>query len=296
MTERLFGHVPGYPEGSLFENRTELRESRVHTPIQAGISGSQAEGAESIVLSGGYEDDADYGDVIVYTGHGGRDLVTGRQTHDQSFTRGNRALALNKQHGLPVRVIRGSKHDSPYSPRVGYSYDGLYSVEDFWRDRGESGFLIWRFRLVKIPSKITLGQVVSEGSESYSVPQRQETHVSRIVRDTAQSRKVKALYDYRCQMCGTRLECPPGPYAEAAHIRPLGAPHDGPDTVDNILCLCPNHHVLFDNGAISIDENFSLIGESGRLTVHRRHEISEDHLAYHRKHFAVDYEDEPLNA
>src|SRR5215203_84011 len=73
MAERLFGHVPGYPEGSLFENRAELSESRVHVPIQAGIAGSQTEGAESIVLSGGYEDDVDNGDTIVYTGHGGRD-------------------------------------------------------------------------------------------------------------------------------------------------------------------------------------------------------------------------------
>ena len=34
---------------------------------------------------------------------------------------------------------------------------------------------------------------------------------------------------------------------EAAHIRPLGAPHNGPDTLDNTLCLCPNHHVPFDH-------------------------------------------------
>jgi putative restriction endonuclease len=72
MAERLFGHVPGHPEGSLFENRAELNASRVHIPTQAGISGSQTEGAESIVLSGGYEDDADYDDTIIYTGHGGR--------------------------------------------------------------------------------------------------------------------------------------------------------------------------------------------------------------------------------
>jgi hypothetical protein len=30
-------------------------------------------GAESIVVSGGYKDDNDFGDVIVYTGHGGQD-------------------------------------------------------------------------------------------------------------------------------------------------------------------------------------------------------------------------------
>ena len=70
MAQRIFGHVPGYPEGSHFEDRAELNESRVHVPTQAGISGSQTEGAESIVLSGGYEDDADHGDMLIYTGHG----------------------------------------------------------------------------------------------------------------------------------------------------------------------------------------------------------------------------------
>ncbi|QIN81303.1 HNH endonuclease [Rubrobacter tropicus] len=288
MAERIFGHIPGYPEGSLFESRAELRESGVHRPIQAGISGSQTEGAESIVLSGGYEDDADDGDLIIYTGYGGRNQSTGRQDHDQPFSHGNRALALSKQNGLPVRVIRGSKHDSRYSPPFGYSYDGLYAVEGFWHEPGRSGFEIWRFRLVKIPQKVTAGQGVREDPAEYSVARRQEMRVSRIVRDSAKARKIKALYKHRCQICGTRLSCPAGPYSEAAHIRPLGAPHDGPDTEDNILCLCPNHHVLFDNGAISVAKDLSLIGaDKDDLTVHRHHHISLRHLAYHRKHLAV---------
>lgn len=288
MAERIFGHIPGYPEGSLFEDRAELRQSGVHVPIQAGISGSQTEGAESIVLSGGYEDDADYEDVLIYTGHGGRDLQTGQQIHDQPFTRGNRALALSKQNSLPVRVIRGSNHSSRYAPPFGYSYDGLYAVEKFWHEPGRSGFEIWRFRLVKIPEKVTAGQEVREEPAEYSVPRRQELRTSRIVRDSARARKIKALYKHRCQMCGTRLECPAGPYSEAAHVRPLGAPHNGPDTEDNILCLCPNHHVLFDNGAISIADDLSLTGDdSSFLTAHRDHRINHDYLAYHREHLAV---------
>lgn len=266
----------------------------VHRHLQAGIAGSQKEGAESIVLSGGYEDDEDFGDTIIYTGYGGRDSETGQQTHDQPFNRWNRALAYSSQNGLPVRVIRGSGHDSPFSPPTGYSYDGLYAVEKFWHDTGKSGFRIWRFRLVKIPEKVVPGQRVAEESASYSAAERQEARVSRIVRDTAQSRRIKALHDYKCQMCGTRLECPAGPYAEAAHIRPLGKPHNGPDNADNILCLCPNHHVLFDNGAVSVAEDLSLIGESGSLTINRDHHINADHLTYHREHFLVSSDDEAL--
>lgn len=136
MPERVFGQIPGYPEGSHFEDRVELSKAHVHRPRQAGISGSEREGADSIVLSGGYEDDLDFGDEIVYTGHGGRDSLTRKQIADQNFSRGNRALAYSSLNGFPVRVIRSAEHDSPYSPNAGCRYDGLYTVSDYWhRDR-----------------------------------------------------------------------------------------------------------------------------------------------------------------
>jgi putative restriction endonuclease len=93
---------------------------------------------------------------------------------------------------------------------------------------------------------------------------------------------VKALYGFRCQVCGLQLETPPGPYAEAAHIRPLGRPHDGPDVLGNVLCLCPNHHVQFDRWAFALAGDLSLIGMGGRLRVHPRHDIHLDHVRYHR--------------
>src|SRR5215204_6245995 len=146
----VFGHIPGYPVGSCFENRAELADAGVHRHRQAGISGSASKGADSIVLSGGYEDDEDHGDVIVYTGYGGRDPDTGQQVSDQPFAGWNMALARSGLDGLPVRVIRGEGHDSPFSPNAGYRYDGLCSVDDCWHDTGRSGYLIWRYRLAKI--------------------------------------------------------------------------------------------------------------------------------------------------
>lgn len=291
MPERIFGHVPHYPEGSHFETRAALSEAGLHRPTVAGISGSEKEGADSIVLSGGYEDDQDLGNVIVYTGHGGRDQQTGRQISDQLFTRGNRALALSSLNGLPVRVVRGSKHPSPYSPADGYRYDGLFLVDDYWQDTGRSGFLVWRYRLIKIPDtqrERERESSVQEESGHYGAASRREETISRIVRDTATARSIKVLYDHRCQACGIRLETAAGPYIEAAHIRPLGTPHDGPDSADNILCLCPNHHVLFDYGELMIGEDLSLEGEERRLTVHPRHRLNPEHLHYRREHYAHD--------
>jgi hypothetical protein len=120
----IFGHISGYPVGSWFENRAELADASVHRHRQAGISGSADEGADSIVLFGGYEDDEDHGDVIVYTSYGGRDPDAEKQVSDQPFRMWNRALAYSSLNGLPVRVIRGAGHDSPHSPGAGYGYDG----------------------------------------------------------------------------------------------------------------------------------------------------------------------------
>jgi putative restriction endonuclease len=285
MPNRIFGHIPGYPEGSRFESRAELSEAGVHRPLVAGISGSEREGADSIVLSGGYEDDKDLGDEVVYTGHGGRDAESGKQVAHQRLTRGNLALAHSGIEGLPVRVVRGASIDSIYAPRSGYRYDGLYMVESYWQAEGKSGFRVWRYRLLKLPSIPTRLDVALEASAAHATPERRETTVLRLVRDTAQARRIKELYDYRCQMCGTRLEGLAGPYAEAAHIRPLGAPHNGPDSPDNILCLCPNHHVLFDHGGVGIGEDLSLIGAEAQLQVHPRHRISDEHLQHRREHY-----------
>src|SRR5262245_11113972 len=120
---RTFGEIPGEPEGSRYASRQQAHNAGVHRPLQAGISGASLEGADSIVVSGGYEDDHDFGDTIVYTGHGGNDPNTGAQVADQVLERGNAALALNHARGLPVRVIRGASGDPTFSPATGYRYD-----------------------------------------------------------------------------------------------------------------------------------------------------------------------------
>lgn len=258
----------------------------VHRPTQAGISGSQDEGADSIVLSGGYEDDRDDGDMILYTGQGGRDAVTGEQVRPQMLNRGNLALARSCQDGLPVRVIRGGRHASPHGPDDGsYRYDGLFRVTDFWQEKGQSGHYVWRFRLEQIGEADygTHTEQVEEKRMDYTPAPRVETTVQRIIRDTKQAHAIKRRYDYSCQVCRMRLEGLAGPYAEAAHIRPLGSPHYGPDTSDNLLCLCPNHHVLFDFGGFAIADDLSLIGIPGALFVREGYIPSLQHIRHHRR-------------
>jgi len=278
-----YGEITPIVVGTAFASRRELYTSGIHRALQAGIVGSASTGAESIVLSGGYVDDQDLGSEIIYTGHGGRDPATGRQIADQTFTRQNQALVTSCLQGLPVRVVRGSEHNSPYSPDVGYRYEGLYRVESYWHARGADGFLVCRFHLLALANDQSQPSIISGvPSAPPGQARRVPSTVLRIVRDTAVSRRVKELHAFQCQVCGIRLECKGGPYAEAAHIRPLGAPHHGPDAMENVLCLCPNHHVLFDNGAFGIGDDFAFVGLNGRLRTSPDHIVNRDHLNYQR--------------
>jgi hypothetical protein len=71
------------------------------------------------VVSGGYPDDEDHGDVIVYTGQGGRDPDTKQQVADQQLSKRNLGLARCRIDGLPVRVVRGADGDPIHSPPSG---------------------------------------------------------------------------------------------------------------------------------------------------------------------------------
>jgi euchromatic histone-lysine N-methyltransferase len=133
--KRIVGSIPGVQIGDVFFFRMELCVMGLHGQAQAGIDylpASQSSNREpiatSIIVSGGYEDDEDAGDVIIYTGHGGQDKLN-RQCEHQKLEGGNLALERSMRHGIEVRVIRGIKHEGSVSSKV-YVYDGLYKILD----------------------------------------------------------------------------------------------------------------------------------------------------------------------
>ncbi|MFF7329019.1 HNH endonuclease [Streptomyces sp. NPDC008150] len=116
---------------------------------------------------------------------------------------------------------------------------------------------------------------------------RRDFTVSRPVRDPAIVRKVKDLHGNACQICNAQLQYKRKPYSEAAHIRGLGSPHDGPDELANLLCLCPNHHVSFDGLEIYVDVD-GTVKEThsdktlGKLQSRDGHQVDRAYLQYHR--------------
>ena len=90
----------------------------------------------------------------------------------------------------------------------------------------------------------------SPEKDEYPPPDKVTTTITRVIRDTVLSNRVKEERNYQCQVCGIRLIIKGKGYAETHHVKPLG--HGGPDVKTNMLVLCPNHHVLFDYGEIAI--------------------------------------------
>ena len=269
-----FGDLPGVEPGALYRDRAALRQAGIHRPLQAGIDYGPGTAASSVVLAGVYPDE-DQGDLVIYTGQGGLEPGTSRAIADQPLTRGNVALFKNRNLGIPVRLIRKTGR--------GFRYDGLYSVERCFRQRFSDGFIRWRYELRRMPQEGAL-VVCDSGVPTERVTQT----VLRIVRDSAIARQIKDMYEFICQICGVGLMTAGGPYAEAAHIRPLGRPHHGRDALSNLLCLCPNDHVLFDFGAITIlPATLRVTGERSRegrvLTISRQHTIDPLNLDYHNE-------------
>lgn len=279
-------HTEGAPSsvsvGDLFESRVALRDAGVHSPLQQGIQGQQSFGCQSIVLNGGYETDDDQWITVQYTGTGGQE--NRHQVRDQDLShKNNRALLKSIERANPIRVTRGPKSDPRFRPPAGkYRYDGLYRATDVGESVDSRGFRVYLFTLVRL----------SEQPTPKAGPVRLTATIEKIVRIASLAKKVKEIHDFRCQVCSTRLTNGKRQIAEAAHINPLGM--GGEDSLDNLLCLCPNHHALFDAGGLFVLEDWSIVDQDsvrvGELARKPEHTVSQEALRRHRQIFGPELE------
>ncbi|MFF5185470.1 phosphorothioated DNA-binding restriction endonuclease [Streptomyces sp. NPDC000345] len=92
-------------------------------------------------------------------------------------------------------------------------------------------------------------------ADALAAPERRQ-------RDRRMREMVLTAYEYQCAFCGYDGMIGSAPVGlEAAHVRWWA--FDGPDDVDNGLCLCSLHHKLFDKGVLGI-------GDSHRILVSQR--------------------------
>ncbi|GJS00714.1 histone-lysine N-methyltransferase, H3 lysine-9 specific SUVH1-like protein [Tanacetum coccineum] len=171
--KKRIGAVPGIDVGDIFFFRMELCLAGLHAPSMAGIdymgvrvSGDEEPLAVSIVSSGGYDDEGDDGDVLLYSGHGGVQRKD-KALMDQKLERGNLALEKSLHRANEVRVIRGLK-DLAYPTGKIYVYDGLYKIHESWIEKGKSGCNTFKYKLVRVagqPEAFTLWKSIQQWKE-----------------------------------------------------------------------------------------------------------------------------------
>lgn len=219
---------------------------------------------------------------------------------DQSVgERGNAALVVSQAMGYPVRVIEGLGVTTGKRRRAtkGYVYRGLFRVADHWLMVGQEGFRICQFKLLKITSEqLPHPQSVDPlaGAETtFEEQARRYISQDRLVRDSKVVSDVKKLHNNTCQICSSRLIVSPEgeAYSEAAHIQAVGKPHFGDDRIENVLCLCPNCHALFDRGALQLTDELNVIdGLTGQfraaLARVKGHNIGVEFARKHRERWA----------
>jgi hypothetical protein len=116
--------------------------------------------------------------------------------------------------------------------------------------------------------------LMSPAAVDLHYPERSLVETYRIIRDTVLSRRVKELHEYRCQLCGQTIELTDGRrYAEAHHLKPVGQPHNGPDVLSNLICVCPNDHAKLDYGVVRLDAD--------EIRKARGHLIGLEYIEYH---------------
>ncbi|EYU20838.1 hypothetical protein ABFS82_11G017300 [Erythranthe guttata] len=154
---KRFGHVPGIEVGDIFFFRMELCLVGLHAPSMAGIDYMSVKVtmdeeplAVSIVSSGGYDDDGNDSDVIIYSGQGGVQRRDG-QMFDQKLERGNLALEKSLHRANDVRVVRGIK-DIVGNGKI-YVYDGVYKIQESWAEKNKSGCNVFKYKLVRVPGQ-----------------------------------------------------------------------------------------------------------------------------------------------
>ncbi|KAJ4767185.1 hypothetical protein LUZ62_077560 [Rhynchospora pubera] len=145
---KRIGSVPGVQVGDIFFFRMEMCVIGLHAQTMGGIDymkiGDEVDPvAICIVSAGGYENDEDDPDILVYTGQGGKS--------DQKLEKGNLALERSLHRKNPVRVVRGLKDPSVPAGKI-YMYDGLYKIQNSWKDTAK-GFSVFKYKLVREPGQ-----------------------------------------------------------------------------------------------------------------------------------------------
>ncbi len=154
---------------------------------------------------------------------------------------------------------------------------------------------------ISSPSKLTNIYLVKNNIDTYppmeekitgtimvsddGAPNKKSEVVVRFIRDSLKVKQLKSQYNDKCQICGNTIHVSEkSRYSEVHHIHPLG--DGGGDDFDNMLVLCPTHHVEFDYKVIGIDGDKKTIidkngNKIGTLAMVSDHKLNDKNIQFH---------------
>uniref|UniRef100_A0A0D9V6Z6 Histone-lysine N-methyltransferase n=1 Tax=Leersia perrieri TaxID=77586 RepID=A0A0D9V6Z6_9ORYZ len=155
---KRIGAVPGVEIGDIFYFRMELCIIGLHAPSMGGIDYMNAKFGDEddsvaicIVAAGVYDNDDDDTDTLVYSGSGGISR-NNEERHDQKLERGNLALERSLSRKNVIRVVRGYKDPACLTGKV-YIYDGLYKINESWKEKTKNGISCFKYKLQREPGQ-----------------------------------------------------------------------------------------------------------------------------------------------
>lgn len=197
------------------------------------------------------------------------------------------------QQNTRQRIYDNSTDASQYKGPVDIFYvvgelgSGIWGVRSEWLKSKGRTVLVKRKGVPADSTATTQDMLTGEedalervGRTTYQLP-----------RNAARAKRLKELYNYSCQVCGTAIQLQGRLYTETHHIKPRNR-HNGPDFWDNMVVLCPNHHVEFDYGILCIDpkrlcflHKFDNSVNGKEVSMQGEHQLKREYLEYAKKEF-----------
>ena len=97
-----------------------------------------------------------------------------------------------------------------------------------------------------------------------------------VIRNGVFKREIPKAYNYTCSISGMRVYLKNGQtLIDGCHIMPFSKTQD--DTITNGIALCPNLHRAFDNGYITISNDYKVIVSSHLIETESNYSIHQFH-------------------
>lgn len=143
-------------------------------------------------------------------------------------------------------------------------YKQVDSIRDYYRLIGKKGCQQYYHKILVMTletlydSRYELYGLIDFSSDDIEIPLTYKNKIDnnykrKIITSTSKSRYYKfrklvlERYNYQCAIC----RCKEEELLQAAHIKAVSL--DGDDNPKNGICLCANHHLMFDRKLINID-------------------------------------------